>query len=164
MLWFDLQLGRTLTNKELHSFVVVWSEKYAWERPVLWVWIPGTGQGSGGNLTLCLCFPTCQRGGLVYVFTYTSLKWLMLVCGSHCWSAGCKQHPSGLLLLCTVLAYSRHFINVCGVGTGLSVMLVQLMSHVRLCNPMDCSMPGSSVLHCLQEFVQIHVHWVSDAI
>ena len=28
---------------------------------------------------------------------------------------------------------------------------------------MDCSMPGSSVLHCLTEFAQIHVHWVSDA-
>ena len=28
----------------------------------------------------------------------------------------------------------------------------------------DCSMPGSSVLHCVREFAQIHVHWVSDAI
>ena len=25
---------------------------------------------------------------------------------------------------------------------------------------MDCSMPGSSFLHCLPEFAQIHVHWV----
>ena len=29
---------------------------------------------------------------------------------------------------------------------------------------MDCSMSGSSVLHYLPEFAQIHVHWVSDAI
>ena len=29
---------------------------------------------------------------------------------------------------------------------------------------MDCSMPGSSALHHLPEFVQIHVRWVSDAI
>ena len=29
---------------------------------------------------------------------------------------------------------------------------------------MACSMPGSPVLHYLPEFVQIHVHWVSDAI
>ena len=29
---------------------------------------------------------------------------------------------------------------------------------------MDCSMPGSSVLHCLPKFAQIHVCWVSDAI
>ena len=30
--------------------------------------------------------------------------------------------------------------------------------------PWDCSMPGSSVLYCLQEFEQIHVHCVDDAI
>ena len=28
---------------------------------------------------------------------------------------------------------------------------------------MDCSMPVSPVLHYLQEFAQIHVHWVHDA-
>ena len=33
-----------------------------------------------------------------------------------------------------------------------------------LCDPMDCSMPGSPVLHYLPEFAQIHVHWVRDAI
>ena len=27
----------------------------------------------------------------------------------------------------------------------------------------DCSMPGLPVLHYLPEFVQIHVHWVSEA-
>ena len=33
-----------------------------------------------------------------------------------------------------------------------------------LCDPMDCSMPGSPVLPCLPQFAQIHIHWVSDAI
>ena len=41
-------------------------------------------------------------------------------------------------------------------------------SVAQLCptlwDPMDCSMPGFSVLHYLPEFVQTHVHWVSDAI
>ena len=32
------------------------------------------------------------------------------------------------------------------------------------CDPMDCSLPGSSVLHYLHEFAQTHVHWVSDVI
>ena len=27
---------------------------------------------------------------------------------------------------------------------------------------MDCSTPSSSVIHCLPEFAQIHVHWVGD--
>ena len=33
-----------------------------------------------------------------------------------------------------------------------------------LCNPVDCSTPGSSVFHYLPEFAQTHVHWVGDAI
>ena len=38
------------------------------------------------------------------------------------------------------------------------------VSHVRLCDPMDCSTPGFPLLHYLPEFAQTHVHWVSDAI
>ena len=33
-----------------------------------------------------------------------------------------------------------------------------------LCDPTDCSTPGSPVLHYLLDFAQTHVHWVSDAI
>ena len=33
-----------------------------------------------------------------------------------------------------------------------------------ICDPMDCSMPGLPVHHHLLEFIQIHVHWVGDAI
>ena len=32
-------------------------------------------------------------------------------------------------------------------------------SRPTLCNLMDCSMPGLSVLHYLPEFAQTHVHW-----
>ena len=35
---------------------------------------------------------------------------------------------------------------------------------MTLCDPMNCSMPGFSVLHYLPEFAQTHVHWVHDAI
>ena len=34
-------------------------------------------------------------------------------------------------------------------------------SCLTLCNPVDCSMPAVPVLHCLLEFAQTHVHWVS---
>ena len=37
-------------------------------------------------------------------------------------------------------------------------------SRPALCDPMDCSMPGSLVLHYLLEFVPIHVNWIGDAI
>ena len=41
---------------------------------------------------------------------------------------------------------------------------VQSLSRVRLCDPMNHSMPGLPVHHQLPEFTQIHVHRVSDAI
>ena len=45
---------------------------------------------------------------------------------------------------------------------------MSFVSFVKSClilfNPMNCSMPGFPVLQYLPEFVQIHVHWVSDAI
>ena len=37
-------------------------------------------------------------------------------------------------------------------------------SCLTLCDPMDCSMPGSPVFHQLLELAQTHVRWVSDAI
>jgi len=36
--------------------------------------------------------------------------------------------------------------------------------YPTLCDPMDCSMLGFPVLHCLLEFTQTHVHQVSDVI
>ena len=41
---------------------------------------------------------------------------------------------------------------------------VQALGCVRLCDPMDCSMPGLPVLQQLLEFAQTHVHQVRDAI
>ena len=40
----------------------------------------------------------------------------------------------------------------------------QLLSHVRLCNPMDCSTAGFPVHYQLQEITQTHVDPVGDAI
>ena len=37
-------------------------------------------------------------------------------------------------------------------------------SCLTLCDPMNCSTPGFPVLHHIPEFVQTHVHWVSDVI
>ena len=45
---------------------------------------------------------------------------------------------------------------------------IQLSSVAQLCptlcDPIDCSTPGLPVHHQLPEFIQTHVHWVSDAI
>ena len=53
----------------------------------------------------------------------------------------------------TVLLLSEAKINV-----------VQLLIHVLLFRPGDCSMPGFLFLHYLLEFSQTHVHWVGKAI
>ena len=43
-------------------------------------------------------------------------------------------------------------------------VFVQSLSQILICNPTDCSMPASSICHCLPEFAQIHVHWVGNTI
>ena len=47
---------------------------------------------------------------------------------------------------------------------ALTLSAVQLLSCVRLCDPMDGSTPGFPVHHQLPELIQTHVHWVGDAI
>ena len=46
----------------------------------------------------------------------------------------------------------------------LHLSSVQSVSHARLSDPMDCSMPGLPVHHQLPQLSQTHVHRVSDAI
>ena len=41
---------------------------------------------------------------------------------------------------------------------------VQSLTHVQLCDPMDCTTPSLPVHHQLPEFAQTHVHWVDDTI
>ena len=41
---------------------------------------------------------------------------------------------------------------------------VMLLSHVRLCEHMNCSTPGLPVHHQHPEFTQAHIHRVGDAI
>ena len=54
--------------------------------------------------------------------------------------------------------------NVTILGSKICNVVVQLLSRVRLCDPMDCSTPGFPVPHDLLEFAQIHVYWVNDVI
>ena len=62
-------------------------------------------------------------------------------------------------------AAAHDLILVEGDGKCPFVVVVLVLSCVHLIvTPMDCSMPGFSVLHYLEKFAQTHVHWVSDAI
>ena len=46
----------------------------------------------------------------------------------------------------------------------LHAVVFQSLSHIWLCDPMECSAPGFPVLHHLPEFAQSQVYWVGDAI
>ena len=46
----------------------------------------------------------------------------------------------------------------------MPTLFAQLLSHVPLCNPMNCSMPGFPVLLYFLDFAQTHILWVGDAI
>ena len=54
--------------------------------------------------------------------------------------------------------------NFCCTAKWFSFSSVQSLSHVQLCDPMNCSTPGLPVHYQLPEFTQTHVHWVDDAI
>ena len=52
-----------------------------------------------------------------------------------------------------------------GAGhNSVHVVVLQSLSYLTLCTPMDYSTPGFPVLHYLLEFPQTPVHWVGDAI
>ena len=51
--------------------------------------------------------------------------------------------------------YTYTSIYICGCCSVIKLRAI-------FCDPTDCSTPGFPVLHCLLEFAQTHVHWVSD--
>ena len=59
---------------------------------------------------------------------------------------------------------AQYLQNPDSVTVASSVSSVQLLSRVRLCDPMNRSTPGLRVHHQLPESTQTHVHCVSDAI
>ena len=44
------------------------------------------------------------------------------------------------------------------VWQGGFLIVVQSISRIQPCDPMDCSMPGFPVLHNLPEFAQVYAH------
>ena len=69
-----------------------------------------------------------------------------------------------IYLLFQILSYVSHHRVLSRVPCVTEQGLVQLLSRVRLCDPMDCSTPGFPIHHQLLELAQIHVRQVSDAI
>ena len=68
------------------------------------------------------------------------------------------------LLIVDNLVLKSSTIIVLSSDSPLRSVIVQLLSHVQLWDPMDCSTPGLPVLHHLLELAQTQVHWIGDAI
>ena len=62
------------------------------------------------------------------------------------------------------MVIASFILQTCFVFIVTVHTVVQLLSRVTLCNPMDCSTPGLPVPHYLLEFTQTHVHRVGDAL
>ena len=71
----------------------------------------------------------------------------------------------------SVKIFFSYFIDIINYINSLKTCIhicefssVQSFSHVRLCNPMDCSTPGLYVHYQLTVLTQTHVHRLDDAI
>ena len=82
-----------------------------------------------------------------------------LMCGC---TKGCRI--CNLVDRATVMGWKRFSFGKTSITILAQFSSVQLLSHVRLCNPMDYSTPGFPVHHQLPEHTQTHVHQVGDAI
>ena len=87
---------------------------------------------------------------LIDVLTYLILwycQWLIEVIFSV-EAYGCEGNRYQNVVTCPTV----------GLRSSISCCCSVVKSCLTLCNPMDCSTPGSSVLHHLLEFAQILVH------
>ena len=97
-------------------------------------------------------------------------SWCLSFSRRDLWSFSFYYFP---LYLCTVhltrpsYLFLIVYVTLHSVGY-LSFIAIQFNSVAQLCptlcNPMECSMPGLPVHHQLPEFMQTHVHHVSDII
>ena len=73
-----------------------------------------------------------------------------------------NSHERSLWCVIMMCAQGIHAVTLKGCHCAGTQWLVQLLS--RLCDPMDCNLPGFAILHCPLEFAVTHVRWVGDAI
>ena len=137
-------------GKESTEMWETWVQSLGWEDPLRRAWQPIQVFMPGE-------FPrTEEPGGLQSMGSQrvrhdwaTELNWteLSISVEKHCWY------------------FDRDYIELAlSSVANLTIRSVLSLSHVRLCDPMDCSTPGLPVHHQLPEFTQTHVHWVCDAI
>ena len=103
---------------------------------------------------------------------------LVLVCGgSRVWQQVCRWElcsssgtniPGSWFTVQLCHQEASIFLSFSSAVFSLLIFVFCCCSFTELClticDPMDCSTPGSSVLHYLLEFAQIHAQWLSHAV
>ena len=92
-------------------------------------------------------FQNLQR--IINCLAFSSFCYLSIFLGLQPPSSVFKVQHSNFCFHCH-LSFSDADPSCCCCSVALSCL--------TLCNPMDCSMPDSPVLHCLPEFAQILAH------
>ena len=106
-----------------------------------------------------LCFPLCLEQALLVCAAHTHPSFQLR--GHFIWETFSDplSNPRSELAVppCYFLQHPAHlYSEVCCPSVTKSCP--------TFCDPKDCSTLGFPVLHCLSEFAQIHIRWVSDAI
>ena len=73
-----------------------------------------------------------------------------------------RDHSAFLASTHSSLTFFWLCFSACGILIHHCYSVAKLC--LCLCSPMDCSMPGFSVLNYLLEFAKTHVHWVDEVI
>ena len=113
------------------------------------------GEGSEANIKVI------GRGAYILSIKALSPFWVLHLLMPSNGQGGSRPTPPSRTELWVYVSVLK---NLSGAQIVTPRKNVQSLSHVRLCDPMDCSMQGSSVFHYLSKFAQIHVHWGSDVI
>ena len=99
---------------------------------------------------------------LFCLYTHTALKYSVFNQMIMHTNAGFFTFIHFFSLRCFIVSSLLQFLLFTSVSQDLIVVIVVQLC-LTLCDPMDCSMPGSPVLH-ISQFAQIHVHSVSNDI
>ena len=138
-------LERLIWSWKSNTLALWWEELTHFKRPWCWERLKEAGEGD-------------DRGWDAWMASPTQWTWVWASSRSWWWTGkpGMLQ-PMGSQRV--------------GHDWATELNWVQVIHEFKLSeewcqtffNPMNCSIPGFSVLHCLPEFAQMHVHCVSDA-
>ena len=99
------------------------------------------------------------------LYHYSHLSFVFVYCRSNCVPHKDMWKSQFLISMNMTMFGNRAFADRTKWRShvGFQFSLVAQLC-LTLCNPMNLSMPGLPVHHQLQEFTQINVYWVGDAI